>query len=373
MAYQPSHQQRSQGQGYPKGSGQYAPGSGAQGPAYGGRSPYDVTGQEPPTQRQRTPAQHAAPAGAGRATAQPYAYAAQGGAVQANPVTSRRGGAGGRRGGRARVGVTVLVGVVCLLVGALLGLLLLSRVVRLPQSTLPMTLTESQLDDVVGTYTYDGTVYTITAREAIEDSVSVDSRKNDDGTYDAPTADMVLSYARDSILAAQVAAEGITVTDDELNQYMQDFASTTDLATIAEQYSMTQDQARRMLIEAEGVKELRDSVVGTVPTKPAEPQAPSDGDTETTNSTYAQYIISLLGSNWDSTNNTWANTDNAYYEALKDASFSATSANYEAAEAAYSVAASQYSSQLSSANEQWNDYVNSLMSKGSITIDTLQS
>jgi hypothetical protein len=281
---------------------------------------------------------------------------------------------GGNGGGRSHsVLLTVLIGLACLLVGAALGLFVLSRIVDLPQSTIPMTLTESQLDEKVGTYTYNGKVYTITARQAIEDSVSLESRKNDDGTYDAPSADMIISYARNCILTAEVAARGITVSDDDLNQYLIDFAGTTDISTIAEEYSMDEDQARRILIEAAGVRKLKESVVGVTPDAPEAPAEPEDGDTEVTNSEYAAYIIGLLGDNWDSENGTWANTDNPYYEALKDAAFSSTSANYEAAELAYSVASSQYSEQLSSSSEQWRDFVNTLMENGSITIDTLQA
>lgn len=280
----------------------------------------------------------------------------------------------GGNGGRPHsVLITVLIGLACLLVGAAVGLFLLSRIVDLPQSTISTTLTESQLDEKVGTYTYNGKVYTITARQAIEDSVSLESRKNDDGTYDAPSADMIISYARNCILTAEVAARGITVTDDDLNQYLIDFAGTTDISTIAEEYSMDEDQARRILIEAAGVRKLKESVVGVTPDAPEAPTEPEDGDTEVTNSEYAAYIIGLLGDNWDSENGTWANTDNPYYEALKDAAFSSTSANYEAAELAYSVASSQYSEQLSSSSEQWRDFVNTLMENGSITIDTLQA
>lgn len=295
-----------------------------------------------------------------------------------NPAVA---GAGGKGKGPRRPGVrkgtaaliAVAVGLACLVGGALAGLFLLPRVISLPQSTLPTTISADQLDSAVGTYTYDGSVYTVSARQAILDAVSLDSVSNGDGTYDAPTADMVLAYARNQILTQAAADAGISVTDDDLNTYLQDFAGTTDISSIAERYGMDDDQARRILIEAAAIKMLRDQKVGILPDQPQAPDQPSDGDTETANESYAQYIIGLVGAYWDSSTGTWTDTDNAYYDALKNATFSQTGANYEAAQLAYNVAADDYSSTLSRSNEQWTGYVNSLMSKAAITIDTLQA
>ncbi len=269
--------------------------------------------------------------------------------------------------------LVVAIAVLALILGAVLGMFFLRNLISLPQSTIPATITESQLDQRVGTYTYGGKVYTITARQAIEDSISLDSARNDDGTYASPTADMIVSYARNRILADQVSQAGITVSEEDLNDYLQSFAGTTDISAIASQYGMGEDQARQILSEAAGVKKLRDQVIGELPSAPQAPVAPSDGDTETANADYAAYIINLLGANWDSSTGTWANTSNNYYTVLQDATFSADSANYEAAQLAYYVAYQEYQVTASSVGSQWTQYVNQFMEDAAITVDTLIS
>lgn len=294
---------------------------------------------------------------------------------------SARAGAGPRRL------LLILTSLVCLLAGLVIGVFVLSRFVDLPLRTVASTLSESQLDStIVGTYTYEGTVYQITARQAIEDSVSLTSRLTDSGSYLSPSSDMILSYARNAILSQEVAARGITVTDSDLQTYLATYAGNTDLATVAAQYSMDEDQARRLMIEAAGVMKLRQQVTGstTDTSAIAAPVAPADGNSETTNQAYALYIIGLLGANWDSVNNTWANTTNAFYLALQNAVFTAAGANYEAAEIAYSVAVSLQaqtgatgtsgsSGTSGTGNDQWISYVNTLLSEGAITIYTLQA
>lgn len=269
--------------------------------------------------------------------------------------------------------VTILIAILALALGGVLGMFFLGDLIDRPQTPISSTITESQLDESVGSYTYQDQLYDITARQAIEDSVSLESVRNDDGTYDAPTADMVLSYARNRILASKVAEEGITVSEEELDDYLMQLAGTTDITQIANTYGMGTEQARTILTEAAGVKKLRDQVIGEVPTAPTAPQAPEDGDTETANADYATYIINLLGNNWDSSTGTWANTDNAFYTLLKDATFSADSANYEAATLAYYVAYQQYQSTTSSVSAAWTDYVNQFMVDGAVTVNTLLS
>lgn len=280
------------------------------------------------------------------------------------PLPARRG---------VRVVFVILIALLCLVLGAAAGALFLGDLLPRPQQTIPATLTADQLDDVVGSYTYKGERHDITAQQALTDSVSLDAVRQADGSYKAPTADQVVSYARNRILADIVSDEGVTVTDDDLNSYLQSLMGTTDIASIAKQYNMGEDQARTILTEAAAVKKLRDQKLGSLPAAPAPPVAPDDGNTETANHDYATYIIGLLGDNWDATNRTWANTDNAYYSALKDATFSADSANYEAAQMAYYVAYANYQSQSGAVSSQWTDYINGYMVDGAITVDTLLS
>ncbi len=57
-------------------------------------------------------------------------------------------------------------------------------------------ITEEQLDTTVATWTKDGKTNTISARQAIESQYSLDSVKGDDDTYPAPSAEMIVAYAR---------------------------------------------------------------------------------------------------------------------------------------------------------------------------------
>ena len=236
----------------------------------------------------------------------------------------------------------------------------------------PGTLTEDELSTVVGTYTYEGQTYEITAREAIEDSMSLDLARNADGTYNAPSADVILTYARNRILNELVAQAGITVTDEEVATYAQQSIGTDDIATIAQYYGMGEDQARSILTEAACVVKLRDQTVGAVGTPPQPPVAP-DGDTTEATEAYGGYVRDLLGDNWDAVANTWANEDNVFYQALEPYGFDGTTATYEMAQVAYYIAYSLYQQEATAQLAAWQAYVNQYLGAATIQIGTLRS
>jgi hypothetical protein len=236
------------------------------------------------------------------------------------------------------------------------------------------TITESELDATVGAYTYNGATTQITAREAIEATSSLDAAKQDDDTYAMPSADAVLSFARNAILNKEVEDKGITVSDEDMSAYATDALGTDDYATIASQYGMTEDQVKTVVRESAGVKKLYDQIVTTTTgDAPTAPEAPADGEEDVATAAYGEYIVNLLGDNWDSSTNSWANTDNDYYDAMKDLSFSADSATYADAQTAYYVAYSLYSQTASAASTEWTNYVNGLLANASITIGELVS
>ena len=90
------------------------------------------------------------------------------------------------------------------------------------------TLTEDQLDSTVASYSYNGKKSDITAREAIESQYSLDTVKDDDGNYTAPSADVILSYVRNQILLDAAEDEGITVSSKEMKKYAEDSIGTSD-------------------------------------------------------------------------------------------------------------------------------------------------
>lgn len=234
------------------------------------------------------------------------------------------------------------------------------------------TISEDQLDTVIATYTYNGQTSNITARDAIEENSSLDAAKNDDGTYNVPSADTVLATARYKIIDQEASNQGITVSDDDVSNYAKSSFGSDDYSTIASTYNMTEDQVKEIMRQSAAMKKLHDQVVqGDEPTQPTAPTAPAEGQESTPTAEYAQYIINLVGDEWDSDKNTWARTDGDYYAALSSYTISNDSATYDAAQAAYVVASQKYSTAESDYNKQWTNYVNGLLSKASINLGTL--
>ena len=279
-----------------------------------------------------------------------------------------------RQGGAPAVGLPVLVAavVVALLVGGLVGKFVLGS--GMPEAAFPgqTTVSESDLGRVMATYTYEGKTETVTVREAIESQTSLDSVKADDGTYTMPSADAALAVARNRILSKVAEEKGITVSDDELPEYAQKVAGVSDIATLAQSYGLTEDEATQIVRDSALMWKLKDQVVSTkAGDAPTAPETPSDGDSNAANATYGAYVIGLLGDEWDAGNNTWARQDGPFYQALKDETFSADSATYAQAQMAYYVAYQQYVTASQTSTSEWTQYVNGILSKASIQLVTL--
>ena len=231
------------------------------------------------------------------------------------------------------------------------------------------TLTEDQLDSTVASYSYNGKKSDITAREAIESQYSLDTVKDDDGNYTAPSADVILSYVRNQILLDAAEDEGITVSSKEMKQYAEDSIGTSDYKTMATQYGVSKDQAKQIVSQSATLQKLYKKKVGdssaSMPTAPTEP---ADGNEETASKDYADYIIKLAGDEWDSEKGTWKDADSTYAKAFADDAFTADSATYKQAMTAYYTAYQQYSSQASSASSKWPEYANGLDAKANISI-----
>ena len=236
------------------------------------------------------------------------------------------------------------------------------------------TVSEGDLDKVVASYTYDGKTEDVTVRDAIESQTSLDAVKDDQGNYKLPSADDALAVARNRILAKIAEDKGITVSDDELSAFAEQSTGTSDFASIAQNYQLSEDQAKEIVRESAVMSKLKQQVVSTdAGTEPTAPQTPEDGKQDEANATYGAYIVGLLGDEWDSANNKWARTDGPYYAALSSESFSADSATYAQAQKAYYVAYQQYSSNASSSTSEWTNYVNNILSGATIRLYTLNA
>ena len=225
----------------------------------------------------------------------------------------------------------------------------------------------------MATYSYAGTNGTVTVRDVITSSGTLDGAKDDKGNYKIPSADEALSFARSAIIEKEAEKRNISVSDDDIKSYASEMLGSDDLDSIASSYGMDADTAKKLIKQSAMMKKLREQVVtesdaGEAPTAPTEA---AEDQKQVPKPEYAQYIIKLAGSEWDSANNKWASTDGPYATALKDYTVTNDGATYEAAQAAYYVAYQDYSTKQSSVSTQWTDFVNGLLSNASIQLSTL--
>ncbi len=234
------------------------------------------------------------------------------------------------------------------------------------------TLSEGELNTPIASYTYNGQTKEVTAREVIENTSGLDAAKQSDGTYAVPAADKIIGYVRNALVVAEAQSQGISVSDQEVSDYMQTNFKTTDVSQVASAYKLSEDVAKKLINDAVIMKKYRDKVLTTkLPDAPQAPTAPEDGNSETTSQEYAQYIIGLAGDEWDANNNTWASQDGDYYKQLSAYSISKDSASYAAAQTAYQVAMSKYSAVASKASQEWSQKINEILGKASIAVYSL--
>ena len=255
-------------------------------------------------------------------------------------------------------------------------------------------LTEAELDSAVASYTYDGTTISVTAREVIEHSSSLEDAADDEGNYTVPSADSIISHVRNAIIVSAAEAEGLTVSDDDLAAYAEETLGSSDYASIGTSYNMDEEMVKELLRESALMNALRDKVVGdeaySMPDAPAVPEySTTDENGEeldeealasaqedaynAVSKDYADYVIALAGDEWDAKANGWKSEDGPYATALADYEVSNDGASYNAAEAAYYVAYEQYSTQQTETQSKWTEYYNGLLNNASITLFTLSA
>lgn len=242
-------------------------------------------------------------------------------------------------------------------------------------ATYPPALEESALDNtIVGSFTYDGKKIDVTARQAIEDSIGIEKAKLPDGKYAAPGADMVLAYARNYVMAKVIEQEGITVSDEEIQDYLKKSMGGATVDDLAKQYGLSKEQATKILKETVGSQKLQAKIVGQVnATEPQVPKAPAEGKEKEPTEEYAKYILGVLGNEWDTSTNTFKNPDSDYAKALADLNFDGKTATFEQAQQVYYVAYAQFTKVQGEGTKKWQEFYNSKLSGSSITINTLAS
>lgn len=227
---------------------------------------------------------------------------------------------------------------------------------------------ESELDATVATWKFKGASHKISAREAIESQYSLDSVKDEDGSYPAPSADAVLSYVRNRILLEEASKQGIKLSDEDLSSSAEASLGTSDFSAIADQYGVSEDQAKQIVREQGTIQKLYQSVMDDAPAMPKAPAEPESGDENEAKAEYAAYIIDLAGKEWDAEAGTWAKLDGAYATALAGEEITPESATYAQAQKAYAVAYQQYMLESQGANAKWTSYVNELFGEADVEL-----
>jgi hypothetical protein len=233
-------------------------------------------------------------------------------------------------------------------------------------------LQEDELDGAVATYVLDGTAHSISARDALSQDTSVDVMRAVDGSYPMPTVSSVLSLARNQILAMEAESRGISASDKDVAEYAEKMLGTKDIGAIADSYHMDQDSTSELLHMYALVNMLRSEVVGTkAVTEPAAPTSIEGVDDNTPRIEYAEYIIDLVGSEWDAEADDWADKNSPFALTLSEYTIGENGATYKAAQAAYYVARQAYLEAASEASSVWDDFCNGLFCKASIQLSSL--
>lgn len=230
------------------------------------------------------------------------------------------------------------------------------------------TLSETELDSTIATYTYNGETHDITSREIIDEMGGTDEAANDDGTYNVPAAGDVVTYAQNQVILEDAEDRGLTATDEEVAELAEETFGTSDYETISSTYGYDEEYIGVIAT----ITKLRDAVVDvTVPDMPTAPDAPADGEEDVATAEYASYVIDLLGDEWDSETDTWARADGDYYATLSSYEFTSEAATYDVAEAAYQVAYSAYTTAYNEFYDEWTAYTRNLLSNATIQIGSL--
>ena len=271
--------------------------------------------------------------------------------------------------------VVIGVAVAALVVGFLVGMFVLGGAGG-SAVTGKSTVDEGALDSVIASYSYQGKDGSVTVREVIEQSTSLEAAKDAEGNYQVPTADTAMGVVRNKLLVAEAERQGIAVTDEDVAAYAAANLGTDDFESIAASYKMDVDAVKTLLRESCLMGKLRETVAPTndvdMPEPPAEPKSNDEEASAAPTKEYASYIIALAGDEWDAKKGTWASKDGPYASSLSGVyEITADGATYEAATAAYYIAYQQYAQESAAASEQWTDYVNGILSNATIQINTL--
>lgn len=224
------------------------------------------------------------------------------------------------------------------------------------------TVSEGQLSDTVGSYTLGGQTHEISARDALiaGGGLTTDA---EDGSYEAPSAEDVLVVARQQAMVAKADERGITVSEDEISQYLSDTFGTDDAASVAEVYGYTEDEIRNLVIAAIKTQKLYVDVTGNEGGVGSAPDAPAD---ELSEADAAAYIIGVAGDDWNADEGAWVDAESEMAKAVGD--FDGKSATQEQAEAAYQIAYQAWDTRMNEVIDTWDAFCDEAYKDVAVTI-----
>lgn len=266
---------------------------------------------------------------------------------------------------------TIIIAVVAALVGVLLGVLGANVFGGVGGGAIgKTTVQKSELDDTIATYNYNGS-HNISIRSVLESTGPIDQAKVKDGQYRVPSADSIMGYARQEIMRQVAEEQKITVTDAEVKEFAKKNMGTDDFKQIASQYGMDEEAAKKLVKQSAITRKLFDKVVkektggSSMPTAPEAPAQPEQGKQNEATKGYAEYIKKIAGKALNDKNS-------AYSKALAQAGYEGgDTATYIQAQAAYAVSYQTFNQEQSKISSVWTEYLNGILSKSSIKIQTL--
>lgn len=231
------------------------------------------------------------------------------------------------------------------------------------------TVTESELNQIIGSYTYDGKNYTISIKDAID---HLGNTTNSEGTYNMPSTDSIVALARQNILKNEAEKSNITVSDDEINTYIKDTFNVESVDELT-QFGYKAEQIKDMVTTNIIQEKLQKQVMGEeVYKQPDYPDPAKEGEENNKTEAYAEYIKKLVGDKYK--DNDWTEAGTEYKDAIAASDggeFDGKTANYKAAMAVFQTAYREYDELQGAQTQKWLDYTNDIFKGCTITVATL--
>lgn len=267
----------------------------------------------------------------------------------------------------------IISSVVCLALGLALGYFVFGG--GFNSALAKTTLSESELNAVVATFNYNGK-HTVTAKDVLESTGSLDRSKDQDGNYMVPSAESIVGYVRNQVLIAAAKAEGIEVTDEDVANFLQNRLGVKEVKDLVSQTGMDEETLKKMVHDSALTEKLlskktegKNEVPGQAPEMPAQPEKGKENEAT---EAYAEYIKGLVGDAWDSENAKWSDENSDLAKAFTgENEFNGKTATYQQATMAYYTISSKYQQAQADASKLSTDYINELFSNTTIELKTL--